>query len=88
MCDIVVIGLFLWIFNMEQNDVPADHAKLSQELHTITEEYKEIDKLVELLSNDDSSSNNLELARLKKKLLQIKGRMNIIESILYPDIIA
>lgn len=61
--------------------------KLHKELESLKKEHVALDEMIESLSGD-AEFDQLRLQRYKKRKLSIKDRMAIIESILYPDIIA
>lgn len=62
-----------------------DDKKIMQEIDDLRAEHRTIDLAVtELLENADM----LRLQRLKKRKLLIRDRIAMLESMLYPDIIA
>lgn len=62
-----------------------DEKKIMQEIDTLRAEHRTIDlAITELLENADM----LRLQRLKKRKLLIRDRIAVLESMLYPDIIA
>lgn len=66
-------------------DLMGEDKKILQELDELRAEHRTVDlAITELMGNTDM----LRLQRLKKRKLIIRDRIAILESMLYPDIIA
>ncbi|MEL6874012.1 MAG: DUF465 domain-containing protein [Pseudomonadota bacterium] len=61
--------------------------ELRQRLELLREEHRDLDEAVTAL-RDSGSQDQLRIARLKKRKLQLRDRMILIENQLIPDIIA
>ncbi|SIO16146.1 hypothetical protein SAMN02745824_3182 [Parasphingorhabdus marina DSM 22363] len=61
--------------------------ELRQRLELLREEHRDLDEAVTAL-RDSGSQDQLRIARLKKRKLQLRDRMIMIENQLIPDIIA
>jgi len=64
-----------------------NEAELEKHLQTLRGEHRDMDAAIAALS-EAGSGDQLQLARLKKRKLQIKDRIALIEDTLLPDIIA
>ena len=62
-----------------------DDKKIMQEIDELRAEHRTVDLAITELSD---SADMLRLQRLKKRKLIIRDRIAILESMLYPDIIA
>ncbi|MFN7038884.1 MAG: YdcH family protein [Alphaproteobacteria bacterium] len=65
----------------------SEKEKLLKELSILKEEHETLSDKIETLIELDTF-NQLEIQRLKKQKLKIKDMINLIESKIYPDIIA
>ena len=61
--------------------------ELRKRLEALRSEHRDLDAAIHALS-DAGSVDQLQIARLKKRKLQLKDRIAIIEDTLLPDIIA
>jgi hypothetical protein len=64
-----------------------DETELVRRLEVLRMEHRDLDAAINALS-DSGSTDQLQLARLKKRKLRLKDEMAIIEDWLVPDIIA
>ncbi|MGC6399631.1 YdcH family protein [Sphingomonas sp. FW199] len=64
-----------------------DETELTRRLEALRIEHRDLDAAINALT-DAGSSDQLQLARLKKRKLRLKDEMAIIEDWLVPDIIA
>ena len=64
-----------------------DHQMLQSRLEALKIEHRDLDMAIQALS-DSNSSDQLQLARLKKRKLGLRDQIAAIESALIPDIIA
>ncbi len=61
-----------------------EEQKLWKELELLRKEHDDLDHML----SDPNVIDQISMQRLKKRKLWLKDRINFIESILYPDIIA
>ena len=61
--------------------------QLHARLYTLESEHRDLDEVIERLS-DDKPFDQLKLQRLKKRKLVLKDEMTLIRSRILPDIIA
>ncbi|MDG5487132.1 DUF465 domain-containing protein [Sphingomonas sp. BGYR3] len=64
-----------------------DETELTRRLEVLRIEHRDLDAAINALS-EAGSSDQMQLARLKKRKLRLKDEMAIIEDWLVPDIIA
>ena len=62
-------------------------AEMRKKLSMLKIEHRDLDAAIEAL-RDSGSSDELQIARLKKRKLALKDRIGLIEDALIPDIIA
>ncbi|MEL6530789.1 MAG: DUF465 domain-containing protein [Pseudomonadota bacterium] len=61
--------------------------ELQKRLELLRSEHRDLDAAISALS-DAGSTDQLQIARLKKRKLRLKDQISIIEDTLLPDIIA
>jgi len=64
-----------------------DYDKLYHELEDLKSEHRDLDEVIDRLS-ESQTLNPLQMQRLKKRKLALKDQIALIESKLLPDIIA
>jgi len=64
-----------------------EEAELRAQLARLKQEHRDLDAAIEALQQSPGS-DLLQVQRLKKRRLQLRDRMNVIEDQLTPDIIA
>lgn len=64
-----------------------NEAELLKQLELLRSEHRDLDAAIAALT-DAGSSDQLQIARLKKRKLRLKDQIAIIEDALLPDIIA
>ncbi len=64
-----------------------NEAELQKKLELLRTEHRDLDAAIRALS-DAGSTDQLQIARLKKRKLRLKDQIAIIEDTLLPDIIA
>lgn len=67
--------------------VDEDSTALASELSRLKQEHRDLDVAIEAL-RQDSSGDQLQLQRLKKRKLGLRDRISYIQDELTPDIIA
>lgn len=73
-----------WVAGGMESD---DRSDLREELGRLREEHRDLDAAITALS-EKAASDQLQMQRLKKRKLQLKDRIRLIEDVLLPDIIA
>ena len=66
---------------------PEEESQLRQKLHELQVEHRDLDDVIERL-RQDSSVDQLQLVRLKKRKLALKDAIVRIESKIIPNILA
>ncbi len=64
-----------------------NEAELQKQLELLRSEHRDLDAAIAALT-DAGSSDQLQIARLKKRKLRLKDQIAMIEDTLLPDIIA
>lgn len=64
-----------------------NEAELTKKLELLRTEHRDLDAAISALS-ETGSTDQLQIARLKKRKLRLKDQIAIIEDTLLPDIIA
>ncbi|MEE4153515.1 MAG: DUF465 domain-containing protein [Erythrobacter sp.] len=64
-----------------------NEAELQKQLELLRSEHRDLDAAIAALT-DAGSTDQLQIARLKKRKLRLKDQIAIIEDTLLPDIIA
>lgn len=64
-----------------------DELELQKRLELLRSEHRDLDAAIGAL-HDAGASNQLQIARLKKRKLRLKDQISLIEDTLLPDIIA
>ncbi|MEO1490010.1 MAG: DUF465 domain-containing protein [Pseudomonadota bacterium] len=64
-----------------------NEAELQKQLELLRSEHRDLDAAIAALT-DAGSTDQLQIARLKKRKLRLKDQISIIEDTLLPDIIA
>lgn len=82
---IAVIGRFVAIEIRETLQV--NDEELRKRLEILRIEHRDLDAAIDALTNG-GASDQLQLARLKKRKLKLKDQMALIQDYLIPDIIA
>ena len=62
-------------------------AELRKRLETLRTEYRDLDAAINALT-ETGSTDQLQIARLKKRKLQLRDQIGMVEDELIPDIIA
>ncbi len=65
-----------------------DENALEQQLEALTAEHRRLDEQIAAMMTGETSLNQIELARLKKRKLLLKDQIQIIRDRAVPDIIA
>ena len=71
---------------MNSTDIEEQHI-LKARLHVLESEHRDLDNVIERLS-EDKPFDQLQLQRLKKRKLVLKDEMALVRSRILPDIIA
>lgn len=71
---------------MNSTDIEEQHI-LKARLHVLESEHRDLDDVIERLS-EDKPFDQLQLQRLKKRKLVLKDEMALVRSRILPDIIA
>mgnify|MGYP006256195541 FL=1 len=71
---------------MNSTDIDEQHI-LKARLHVLESEHRDLDDVIERLS-EDKPFDQLQLQRLKKRKLVLKDEMALVRSRILPDIIA
>ncbi len=61
---------------------------LTQQLETLQDEHRRLDEQIAAMMTQETSLNQIELARLKKRKLLLKDQIQMIRDRSVPDIIA
>lgn len=73
-----------WVAGGMESD---DRSGLTEELGRLREAHSDLDAAIAALS-EKAAPDQLQMQRLKKRKLQLKDRIRLIEDVLLPDIIA
>ena len=65
-----------------------DEDALAQQLETLQAEHRRLDEQIAAMMTQETSLNQIELARLKKRKLMLKDQIQLIRNRSVPDIIA
>jgi len=65
--------------------VTQDLAEITERLHELREEHRDLDQAIERMS-DDPAVDQLQLRRLKKRKLKLRDQIDWYESRLIPDL--
>ncbi len=68
-------------------DEPVDRETLKSRLEELVSEHRDLDDIIARIS-EEAPFDQLQVQRLKKRKLQLKDQIAIIENMLLPDIIA
>lgn len=66
---------------------PTDRETLLQQLEELKSQHRDLDDVIARIT-EEVPFDQLQMQRLKKRKLQIKDQMSLIENLLLPDIIA
>jgi hypothetical protein len=73
---------------MDKDLTEEERAALVAQIERLREEHRDLDAAIEALSSAGGAADRLQLQRLKKRKLQLRDRLVLLEDQLTPDIIA
>ncbi len=73
---------------MDKDLTDEERAALVAQIERLREEHRDLDAAIEALNSAGGAADRLQLQRLKKRKLQLRDRVVLLEDQLTPDIIA
>ena len=65
-----------------------NYTQLATMLECLVKEHRDIDEKITMLTQENAGKTNIDIQRLKKHKLELKDKIEILKSLLLPNVIA